>query len=62
MGDVEAADDELVLVDHPRPHVARVTLNRPERQASILKRMRATAWVCVALAAYTTWVGLRLLH
>ena len=34
----------------------------PERQASILKRMRATAWVCVALAAYTTWVGLRLLR
>jgi len=34
----------------------------PERQAGILRRMRATAWVCVALAAYTTWVGLRLLH
>lgn len=34
----------------------------PERQASIVKRMRATAWVAVALAAYTTWVGLRLLR
>ena len=34
----------------------------PERQASILRRMRGTAWVAVALAAYTTWVGLRLLR
>jgi hypothetical protein len=34
----------------------------PERQASILKRMRATAWMAVALAAYTTWVGLGLLR
>ena len=33
----------------------------PERQASIVKRMRGTAWVAVALAAYTTWVSLRLL-
>ena len=34
----------------------------PERQASIIGRMRATAWIAVALAAYTTWVGLRLLR
>lgn len=34
----------------------------PEQQASILKRMRGTAWVAVALAGYTTWVGLRLLR
>jgi hypothetical protein len=34
----------------------------PERQASIIRRMRGTAWVAVALAAYTTWIGLRLLH
>jgi enoyl-CoA hydratase len=25
------ATDDLVLVDHPRPHVARITMNRPER-------------------------------
>jgi enoyl-CoA hydratase len=29
--DGEATGDALVLVDHPRQHVARVTLNRPER-------------------------------
>jgi len=34
----------------------------PERQASIVRRMRSTAWVAVALAAYTTWAGLRLLR
>jgi hypothetical protein len=34
----------------------------PERQASIVRRMRATAWVAIALAGYTTWVGLRLLR
>jgi len=34
----------------------------PERQASIIRRMRGTAWVAVALAAYTTWIGLRLLR
>jgi uncharacterized membrane protein len=34
----------------------------PEQQASILRRMRGTAWVAVGLAAYTTWVGLRLLR
>jgi hypothetical protein len=34
----------------------------PERQAGILRRMRGTAWVAVALAGYTTWVGLRLLR
>jgi enoyl-CoA hydratase len=31
VGDAEEIDGGLVLVDHPRPHVARVTLNRPER-------------------------------
>ena len=34
----------------------------PEKQASIIRRMRGTAWVAIALAAYTTWVGLRLLR
>ena len=34
----------------------------PERQASIIRRMRGTAWIAVALAAYTTWIGLRLLR
>jgi hypothetical protein len=34
----------------------------PEQQAGILRRMRGTAWVAVALAGYTTWVGLRLLR
>jgi enoyl-CoA hydratase len=27
--------DDLVLVDHPRPHIALVTLNRPERMNSM---------------------------
>jgi len=34
----------------------------PEKQASIIRRIRGTAWVAIALAAYTTWVGLRLLR
>jgi uncharacterized membrane protein len=31
-----------------------------EKQAGILRRMRAAAWVGVGLAAWTAWVGLRL--
>ena len=34
----------------------------PVQQAGILRRMRGTAWVAVGLAAYTPWVGLRLLR
>jgi hypothetical protein len=34
----------------------------PERQLGIVRRMRATAWVAIVLAAYTAWVGLRLLR
>ena len=34
----------------------------PEKQLGIVRRMRATAWVASALAAYTAWVGLRLLR
>jgi hypothetical protein len=33
-----------------------------EVQAGIIRRMRGTAWVAIVLAAYTTWVGLRLLR
>jgi enoyl-CoA hydratase len=29
------SSDSLVLVDHPRPNVALVTLNRPERMNSM---------------------------
>jgi enoyl-CoA hydratase len=32
---VTALNEPLVLVDHPRPHVALVTLNRPERMNSM---------------------------
>ena len=32
----------------------------PERQAGMLRRMRATAWVGVVLAAWAAWVGLGL--
>jgi len=32
----------------------------PERQAGMIGRMRGAAWVGVALAAWTAWVGLRL--
>jgi hypothetical protein len=34
----------------------------PERQASMLRRMRWMAWVALALAAWTTWVGLGLVR
>src|SRR5207244_13319404 len=29
----------------------------PEKQAGMIRRMRGTAWVGVALAAWTVWVG-----
>lgn len=32
----------------------------PAQQAGILRRMRGTAWVAVALAAWTTWLGMRI--
>ena len=32
----------------------------PEKQASMVARMRAVAWLGVGLAAWTIWVGLRL--
>src|SRR2546428_176389 len=32
----------------------------PEKQAGMMRRMRGAAWVGVALAAWTVWVGLKL--
>src|SRR5437667_275583 len=32
----------------------------PEKQAGMIRRMRGTAWVGVALAAWTVWVGVEL--
>ena len=32
----------------------------PEKQAGMIRRMRGAAWVGVALAAWTVWVGLKL--
>jgi hypothetical protein len=32
----------------------------PEKQAGMIRRMRGAAWLGVALAAWTVWVGLRL--
>jgi hypothetical protein len=33
-----------------------------EKQAGMIRRMRAAAWLGVALAAWTVWVGLRLVR
>lgn len=33
----------------------------PEKQAGMIRRMRGAAWLGVGLAAWTAWVGLRLL-
>ena len=33
-----------------------------EKQAGMMRRMRATAWVGVGLAAWTAWVGVRLMR
>jgi uncharacterized membrane protein len=33
-----------------------------EKQAGMMRRMRATAWVGVGLAAWTAWVGMRLMR
>lgn len=32
----------------------------PEKQAGMIRRMRGTAWLALALGAYTAWVGLAL--
>src|SRR5262245_29672539 len=32
----------------------------PEKQAGMIRRMRSAAWLGVALAAWTVWVGMRL--
>jgi uncharacterized membrane protein len=34
----------------------------PEKQAGMIRRMRSAAWLGVGLAAWTTWVGLRLIR
>jgi uncharacterized membrane protein len=34
----------------------------PEKQAGMIRRMRSAAWMGVALAAWTTWVGLTMLR
>ena len=34
----------------------------PEKQAGMIRRMRSAAWLGVGLAAWTTWVGLRLVR
>jgi hypothetical protein len=34
----------------------------PDKQASMIRRMRSAAWLGVALAAWTTWVGLGLVR
>jgi hypothetical protein len=34
----------------------------PERQAGMIRRMRAAAWLGVGLAAWTAWAGLRLVR
>jgi uncharacterized membrane protein len=32
----------------------------PEKQAGMIRRMRSSAWLALALAVWTTWVGIRL--
>jgi len=32
----------------------------PEKQAGMIRRMRGAAWMALALAAWTMWVGLGL--
>ena len=34
----------------------------PEKQAGMIRRMRSAAWLGVGLAAWTTWMGLRLVR
>ncbi len=34
----------------------------PEKQAGMIRRMRSAAWLGVALAAWTTWIGIRLIR
>ena len=34
----------------------------PEKQAGMIRRMRSAGWFGIALAAWTTWIGLALAH
>ena len=34
----------------------------PEKQAGMIRRMRSAAWLGIALAAWTAWIGLRLVR
>jgi uncharacterized membrane protein len=34
----------------------------PEKQAGMIRRMRSAAWLGIGLAAWTAWVGLRLVR
>ena len=33
-------NDNIVLIDNPRPHVRRVTMNRPEKRNSLIHPLR----------------------
>src|SRR5262245_43233708 len=48
------------------PRLVRADLGQlpvePEKQAGMIRRMRSAAWLGVALAAWTTWVGIGLMR
>ncbi|MCY4195218.1 MAG: enoyl-CoA hydratase-related protein, partial [bacterium] len=33
-------NDNIVLIDNPRPHVRRITMNRPEKRNSLIHPLR----------------------
>ena len=55
----ESALDDLILVDHPTDHVARITMNRPERLNAMsidLAGSRSTTRSTRSAAENDTWV------
>ena len=47
--------DDLVLIDHPLPHVKRVTLNRPEKRNALFHPLRGA--IMEALQAGEDYTG-----
>jgi len=44
------ADEKLLLIDDPRPHVRRLTLNRPEKRNALSNELRSEVFAALEAA------------
>lgn len=58
MTETDPETDDLVLIDHPAPHVARITLNRPDRLNAMSIDLVIELWDALGTVAdeNDTWV------